>query len=125
MIKYLSIAVAVSCIIGFLSGSILKSPKIVKETTIQKDTVRIKDTVNLGDWHTNDSIRQIVIRQGFEINFKLINAYYVKRTYKEGAFFTAIGYVDKDSTLQDLYFTCSEEQHKRLVRQFKRQIGSF
>jgi hypothetical protein len=58
----------------------------------------------------------------FEINFKSINAFSIERAIKEKVLVTLIGYKDINGNVQVWFFRCSEETHKRLVKQFKKEI---
>jgi hypothetical protein len=74
------------------------------------------------DWASVDSIRKKVEAGDFQIDLKAMNAICIKRTYNGGNFCTYILYKNKDSTLSEQYYTCSEEKHKELAEQFKRQM---
>jgi hypothetical protein len=125
MLKYILITVSVTLIFGVLLGSATKPSKIIKEihtdTLHIRDTIRIKDTINADDW--SDSVRKIVENGDFEINFKKMQAVFIKRTYGEGIFKTVVYYKNENKGLSEQYFICSEKKHKQLVKQFKKEMG--
>ena len=111
--------VVVMLIIGaFLAGMFC-------HTTITKLNPVGQAVADSTDWNQVDSIRKKVEAGDFQIDLKAMNAICVKRTFNTGTLCTFIMYKDKDSVLKEQYFTCSEEKHKELVEQFKRQIGPF
>jgi hypothetical protein len=71
-----------------------------------------------------DSIQTGYNQAEFEIDFKAINAFSIERAPHDKKEVTVVGYKDKDDEVQQWYFQCSRETHKRLSEQFKREILS-
>ncbi len=87
-------------------------PPVTKEV---RDTLRIRDTVR---YQESGSYPEV------DVDFKLLNALAIERVMQDNQIVTLISYKDKNNDLRQFYFLCSEEQHKRLVKKFKKQISN-
>jgi hypothetical protein len=68
------------------------------------------------------SIQKRIEQSEFEIDFKAIKAFSIERSLENGQAITIIGYKDKDDNDKEWNFTCSEEKHKQLAEQFRKDI---
>ena len=70
----------------------------------------------------NTALLNKVQQSEFELDFKAINAFSIERTVQGDQAVTIIGYKDKDGTIGQWTFQCSEEKHRQLAEQFKKDI---
>lgn len=68
----------------------------------------------------------IVMQDDFEFDFRAVRAFSIERDIRETSgvpkAVTIIGYKDKEDQVQQWYFSCSEEKHKQLAEQFRKEI---
>jgi hypothetical protein len=119
MNKYIYILI-VACCVSFYIGISLR-PNSSKPTativTPQDSTAKVESP------KPDNTDMLIKIQQSeFEVDFKAMNAFSFERTIEKGIPVTIVGYRGKNGEIALWYLYCSEENHKRLAEQFKRDI---
>jgi hypothetical protein len=114
-IVYIIISVSIiSFVAGIFAGKCTTSkPAVVAASPIQKIEPPKPD---------NTALLKRIQESDFEINFKAIKALSIERTIENGIPMTVIGYKKSDNSISEWNFVCSDENHKRLAEQFKKDI---
>jgi hypothetical protein len=104
-------------IISFLAGAYTHKHKF---TPTSNPIVSVRDT--LPPKPDNTLLMAKMQQSEFEIDFKAMNAFSIERSIQDNQTITIIGYRDKEGSIGQWYLSCSEENHKRLAEQFKKDI---
>ena len=123
MNKYVWLLIVVCCVSFFIGISLRPTSKPVPASVSLKDTLATfaKEQMQMPKLD-NTALLNKVEQSEFEVDFKAMNAFSIERSNQDNQAVTIVGYKDKDGSIGQWYLCCSDENHKRLAEQFKKDI---